>query len=173
MRRAAKVASRSPLNKKIIERTQFLLSKGVFPKAALESQGFTVQNYHRWRKKGAEELERRQNGEKAVRANKVYVDFFLATEIANAEVEIEATQNIRAIAKDKKVDPRIRLEAEKFFLMARFKHWQPTNRLEVEGEVKYNVVIPAPARIAQPEDDEGDFIDAEFEEMKALPPGEK
>lgn len=146
----------TPLTRAITTRICKLLKVGVFPAAAMQSQGFSVGAYYRWRNRGEEALEKDEK--KLTSDDKIYIDFFKRTEIANAKVEIESTMNIRAIATDPKVDARVRLDAEKFFLSTRFRErWNQSQRLELSGEVEYKVKIPAPSKPKA--------IDVEFEEI--------
>ena len=151
------MASKTILNNSLIADIAAKLRAGVFPKAACESLGVSIRSYHGWRKRGEEELSRRETS-RARKSEQPFVDFFLETTKANAEAETFATLNIRRIATDKDTDARTRLDADKFFLQSRFReNWAPRINHDVTGEISYEVIISEPLKSSDDEyDDEDD-----------------
>lgn len=168
------MAQKTKLTKTVTKDVSDRLLIGNFPKAAMESLGFNVRNYHYWRKRGEEEIERRELGEKPNRRESIYVDFFLETQRANSEAEHLSLVNIRDIATDKKgVDSRTRLEAEKFFMSSRFRErWGAHVKADIGGKIEFEVVIGTPAKLnvakELPEDaddyDAGEDFDGEVDD---------
>lgn len=149
--------AKTQLSKALIDEIAQKLRAGVFPRAACESCGTSIRNYHYWRKRGEDEIVRRESN-RPRKAEQPYVDFYVATTEANANAELHATLNIRRIASDKEVEARTRLEAERFFLTSRFRdNWGQRINHDVKAEVQYEVVISEPIKSTEESfDDEED-----------------
>lgn len=152
------MANKTQLSQTLTDEICQKLRAGVFPKAACESCGTSVRNYHYWRKRGEDEVVRRET-HRPRKSEQPFVDFFTATTEANANAELHATLNIRRIASDKEVEARTRLEAERFFLTSRFRdNWGQRINHDVKAEVQYEVVISEPLKSST------EFFDEEEDE---------
>lgn len=148
--------AKTQLSQALISEISNKLRAGVFPKAACESCGTSVRNYHYWRKRGEDELVRRET-HRPRKTEQVFVDFYESTTEANANAELIATLNVRSIAGNKEIEARTRLEAERFFLSSRFReNWGNKMHHDVKANVEYEVVISEPLKAHDDADfDEG------------------
>ena len=138
------------LNAKMIENIALMIRSGAYVYAACAAVGISEAAYHKWINKGEDELARRTDEDDPVvdKSQQVYVDFVEAITRAEALAEIEATNRIRKLATavegKNAVDPRVRLEADKFFLERRYRdRWgrssNHTGKVEVEQSGKIEV----------------------------------
>lgn len=126
-----------------------LLAAGVYPEVACASVNVTVASYHNWRGRGEEESLRREGGEEPDPSEQVFVDFFEQVTRALARAEMGSVLRIQAMVRDEDVDPKVRLDAEKFMLERRFRDRWGRARVDVhvEGAVELVLDLPAPRRV--------------------------
>lgn len=134
------------------ERTELicqLLSAGNFPEVACANAGISTRTYHNWRGWGEDEQIRRDAGEEPDQTKEPYLQFFQQTTRANARAEVGSVLRIQQIARDEDIDPRVKLEAEKFLLERRFRDRWGRARVDVvhEGAVELALNLPTPKRV--------------------------
>lgn len=71
------------------------LRMGNYKRHAALASGISYGAFTKWQRRGSEELDRRDAGEKARRAEQIYVEFVLACEKAQAEAVTTAVTTIR------------------------------------------------------------------------------
>lgn len=137
-----------------------MLVAGNFPEIAAQMAGISRRSYFAWRARGEKELERvEEEGGEIDEREQPYVDFLDATDQANAQAEAASIVRIQQIARDKSIDVRYRLDAEKFLLERRFRDRWGTRKIdvEVEGkvdtEVVYKMVLPDPGHLHERDDE--------------------
>jgi hypothetical protein len=116
--------------------------------------GFSYRSVFRWKAKGEEEIDRREEGLRPRKTWQIFVDFVEAFELATAKAEARSVARLTRIInnklEDQDVDPRTQLDAIKFQLTHRFRRsWSKNEPQKIELETKgvelvFNVPRPEP-----------------------------
>jgi hypothetical protein len=139
------------------------IQMGLHPGPACKYAGIHRATYYAWLRLAKQERERIDNGLAPKDVSAKYLDFARAIEKAEAQGELSSVARIRTIAADEDVEPRVRLQADTWFLERAYpERWGKRQAIDVTGETTFKIVFPgmdADNNSDQLEHDDDEVID--------------
>jgi hypothetical protein len=119
------------------------IQMGLHPNPACKYAGIHRATYYGWLRIAKQERGRIESGLPAKDINAKYLEFADAIEKAEAQGELSSVARIRTIATDEAVEPRVRLQADTWFLERAYpERWGKRQAIDVTGETTFKIVFP-------------------------------
>ena len=142
---------RTLLTPEMREKILGLIRGGNYIETACSICEVSTTTWHVWRNKGEAELERIAEGGRPLKSMEPYREFVVELTRAEAEAEGGSVLRIQQLARDaKNVEPRVRLDAEKFLLERRFRDRWGRSRVDIDLKGSTTVEHSGEVKTTQP-----------------------
>lgn len=119
------------------------IKMGMHPGPACQYAGIHRSTFYSWLREAKLERQRIEKGVEPRDCKKKFLEFAEEVEKAQAQGELSSLARIRNIAADQDVEPRVRLQADTWFLERAYpQRWGKRQALEVTGETTFKIVFP-------------------------------